>query len=244
MNREVLLLLILLHLTKLGAFSQSSASSNRNFVRETIHKVAGTPNMSDPTQVMHKVTYLDGLGRPVQTVLVHQGGTGEDIVTALEYDEFGRPFKEILPAPAGGNNGNFVPDPLTKALNFYIGETRPFSQTIFEASPLSRTRKKAGPGKEWTVNLGVDDFSDQTVKVKYGLNDVSTVVRFDATILDGTNTSPNDITTGITKFGFYDANQLTFTETIDENGINDSSGNRSREYKDKNGQVVLKVQYL
>jgi len=54
--------------------------------------------------------YLDGLGRPLQTVIkqgsLETGGTPTDMVSAVVYDEFGREQYKYLPSPANNTDGN------------------------------------------------------------------------------------------------------------------------------------------
>ena len=54
--------------------------------------------------------YLDGLGRPIQTVAKQgalvTGGTANDMMSMVEYDEFGRERFSYLPSPANNTGGN------------------------------------------------------------------------------------------------------------------------------------------
>ena len=223
------------------SYAQTSLSLSKNFVRETIIKEsgAGSADYSNPTKVLHKVSYFDGLGRPIQTILVHQGGQGEDVVTATEYDAFGRVKRESQPFSKSGGQGDFVATPFNAVGGQYGGDSRAFSETIYEASPLNRVGKVMGPGGAWGNPTDVSDVGDRSKKVRYFSNTASgEVLRFDASILSATTST--DLVTGLTPNIEYGLGQLSITESFDENGTSLSGGNRIREYKDKGGKVVLK----
>ncbi|HEX2844924.1 MAG TPA: DUF6443 domain-containing protein, partial [Chitinophagaceae bacterium] len=54
--------------------------------------------------------YMDGLGRPLQTVTrqgsLATGGAAADLVTGQVYDEFGREQYRYLPSPANSTGSN------------------------------------------------------------------------------------------------------------------------------------------
>ena len=113
--------------------SPYASTSLVNYVRTWDAAAPETnPNtlITRPLKDVKQVTqYLDGLGRPLQTV-IKQGslettsGTGADIISAVEYDAFGRePFK-YLPTPstatdATKNDGSFKLNPFAQQAAFY-----------------------------------------------------------------------------------------------------------------------------
>jgi len=105
-------------------------------------------------------TYLDGLGRQVQTVGVHhQPGLNAngDIVNAIEYDEYGRSFRSYLPhLTFNSNNGAFV-NPNT---------SWGYSESSYYSDPLTRTENVDPPGSlPGAVNsFGTNDSSDQVIQ--------------------------------------------------------------------------------
>jgi hypothetical protein len=125
------------------------------------------------TDVRMATQYMDGVGRPVQTVIKQgsliSGGTATDLTSTVMYDELGREQYKFLPAPAnttGGNtsvtDGLFKRNPFEQQNAFYgssnaalnpiagQGETYYYGKTEFEASPLSRPLKAMAPGNSWT----------------------------------------------------------------------------------------------
>jgi RHS repeat-associated protein len=183
-----------------------------------------------------KVTsqYVDGLGRPVQTV-ARQGSletatnTGADMVSAVVYDAYGRESYQYLPFAANGNNtadGTFKMNAFQQQATFaaaqYPGETYYYSKTEFDGSPLNRVTKSMSPGNSWVG-------SNRAMSVKEYFNtDLDDVKIWHVT---------NSTTGGFGSYaaaGIYIAGELYKTITQDE------AGNQVAEFKDKEGKVILK----
>lgn len=190
-----------------------------------------------PDKAIVSVTYYDGLGRPKQSIASRQGGDSSDIITHIEYDALGRQVKEYLPY-ASSNPGNdyFKTDAKTTTLGFYNQNkyeytVNPFSDKLFEASPLNRVLQQAAPGNAWAKNLGHE------IKFEYQTNTVNEVKLFEAIAKWDTTLGLYDIS--LTQTKNYDANQLYKTITKDENWVS-GDNNTTQEFKNKEGQVVLK----
>ncbi|WP_245705376.1 DUF6443 domain-containing protein [Chitinophaga filiformis] len=177
-------------------------------------------------EVKQTTQYFDGLGRPIQTVSKGTSGSGKDLVAPVVYDAFGREQYKYLPyVQQSGNlsDGKFKTDPFNAQKAFYqngvlnpgvIGENIYYSQQEFEQSPLNRPLKAYSAGNSW---------ANRPVEMRYQINAVADSVRL------------WNIGTGIpTSTGSYAAGQLQKNVTIDE------QGSQVVEYKDKDGQVVLK----
>lgn len=101
--------------------------------------------------------YLDGLGRPLQTVLAGRSavekasgeGYQDQIVDAVEYDQVGRPYKRFAPFLGGSGNGHYV-DPAAMD----------FTETEYYADPLGRVRAVTPP--DWDATL-----------IEYASNDIT-----------------------------------------------------------------------
>lgn len=128
-------------------------SSTQNYIVTTIPFMA----VSDPANLNDAnsnstIQYFDGLGRLSQTVKSKITPSGADLITALEYDVFGRLSKTWLPAVVQGNNGAFYSAYATQAVISNSNDTKPFTTTEYEESPLNRIVSVSGPGNEWYVN--------------------------------------------------------------------------------------------
>jgi RHS repeat-associated protein len=180
-------------------------------------------------EVKKATQYLDGLGRPLQTVAWQVTPSGKDVVSPVVYDAYGRETYNYLPYPATGNDGNFKMNsfndqknalqPLFNPNNSASGENFFYSQVDYEQSPLSRVAKNYAPGNNW-----VGDWVG--VSVNYLVNTTADSVHI-WNISFNSGAVPADA-------GIYSPGQLLKTVTIDENG------NSVIEFKDKEGHIILK----
>lgn len=230
----------------LTPFLMAGQTVTENFIKTAQYKVPSQTVISNPaaSQATVTVTYFDGLGRPVQQVSHKQSGTGNDIVTPIEYDIFGRQTKEYLPFASSQNSSDYInpvtliPDLVTQYKNKYgVENANPYSEKLLESSPLDRVLKQAAPGKDWELNSGHE------IKIDYQTNDYQEVKLFTANTVWNENLGLYAIS--LSNDGFYPAKELYKTITYDENtGSVPSEGNgASIEFKNKEGQVVLKRTY-
>ena len=187
-----------------------------------------------PSGVHRTTQYVDGLGRPVETVSWQMSSTGNDLVAPQVYDAFGREQYNFLPYEATTNNGTFKTAPFSDQNTFYTntypsdvpgfkGEQVFYGQTQFEASPLNRPQMVTAPGNSWTgSNVGTG--------MQYLVNDATDLVPIwtitFATPADGNNIPATAAT--------YAPGTLYKTVTTDERG------SQVVEYKDLEGRVVEK----
>ena len=146
-------------------------------------------NLSIATSSQSTITYLDGLGRNIQSQV--RGGT-ETILTETRYNQRGLPevaSRPILKTGVSGYVANlmgatFAPDPATpgslplpatsEVENYYDTvaptgeEDYAYSYTQYEASPLARVEKATLPGSAHKIGSGKE------VETTYGLNTTET----------------------------------------------------------------------
>lgn len=216
--------------------------TDQNYSKKVSYKQPTTTSVSNPDITVAKVevTYYDGLGRPIQQIAHKQSNSGNDIITHMEYDSFGRQTKEYLPYPTsapslGYNDIMSVASDLNSFYSSYNGGTsNPFSEKEIEASPLDRIFKQAAPGDDWALGLGkeikFDYKSNESNEVKHFSVETSwntTLGRYDIQIVEGENYLPNKLYKTITK---------------DENWVS-GKNHTTEEFKNKEGQVVLKRTY-
>jgi len=193
-------------------------STNENYVYTKTYLT--DPTGSTPKSV-ESVQYLDGLGRPKQAVSIKASPLGRDVVTHFVYDQYGRQAQEYLPVPQGGTgNGAIVTSPLTNATQPDIyGSEIIFSKKEFESSPLDRVLEQKQVGTAW---------SSKPVKFGYEANENGEVKKYVATF-DYLSFS-SEITLSPTPYG---AGQLY------KNTVTDEDGNKTIEFKNGQGQVLL-----
>jgi RHS repeat-associated protein len=197
---------------------------SRNFTEAGITSISSANSQTDNYAVQQSTEYLDGLGRSIQTVSKQATPLGHDVIASTFYDAFGRVAQQYLPYSDNGTTGSFRTDIATTQPAFYNTqfsntEGYYYSNTKYEASPLNRTLKTTAAGKSWTGHdIGVSQLS-RTNEV-YDSVKIWTI---------GYNEDDLPVTTAA-----YAPGTLYVQETTDEND------NKVIEYKDMDGQVILK----
>ncbi len=144
---------------------------------------------ADTTDKTLSVSYLDGLGRPIQSQV--RGGT-QAILTETRYNDRGLPEVASRPILKTGVSGyvadlmgaGFAPDPgvpstlllpATSQVEDYYDTVAPtgeedyaYSYTQYEASPLARVEKSTLPGSTHKIGSGKE------VETTWGLNTTET----------------------------------------------------------------------
>jgi len=201
-----------------SGLAKAQLSTTENYIYTKTY--LNHPDPSDPTQILktsETVQYFDGLGRPKQVINIKASPANKDLVTTIPYDGFGRQADSWLPAPMSSLNGG-IQSGIEGAAQSYYSDSTPFTHKNFEASPLDRVLSQVQPGLEWqghAVQFGYDTNVDGEVK-KY-------VTTFDYT------TFQSSIPVSTT----YATGQLY------KNTVTDEDGNKTIEFKNGKGQVVL-----
>lgn len=181
----------------------------------------GLTNANDAHQ---STVYFDGLGRSMQTVDKQATPSQADMISPTFYDSYGRVVQQYLPYTDNLSTGKFRANASTQQPAFYNGyfnntESYYYSNPVYEASPLNRVLQVTPPGNSWTG-------SGRGVSTQYLTNTAADNVQY-WTMTYGETDYPSISTP-------YASGTLFITQTTDENGY------AVREYKDLDGQVVLK----
>lgn len=193
-------------------YSQLTPTENYVYTKTNLTKSSETVQKSSES-----VNYLDGLGRVKQSIAIKATPLEKDIVTNIEYDEFGRQIKDHLPLPQSTATGGFYSSINSSIGGGLYGTTILHSEKGLEASPLSRMLEQRGPG----------DWANAPITMDYELNTAGEVKRFTSSYNYLTNASSSLAVSA------YGANQLY------KNNITDEDGNLTIEFKNGKGQVVL-----
>ena len=226
----------------------TAQTTTENYIKSTTAQVPVTTeaalNALPADDKIETITYFDGLGRPIQSIAKQAGGDREDIITPMVYDQFGRQIKDYLPYARSNSSLDYeLPAALMIDLNNqYLAKyasdldanlPNPFSEKVLEASPLNRVLEQAAPGQDWAVGNG------HTIKFDYQTNEIDEVRLFTVTHPGG-----NTEATQLVDEGHYNAYTLYKTITKDENWTAaDGNNHTTEEFKNKQGQVVLKRTY-
>ena len=209
-------------------------SMDQNYISTTVYKNIGS---TDPVK---SIIYYDGLGRPIEKVQHHQTSLGKDLVTPVVYDAFGREVRTYLPIftePSLDYHG--VTE--NQVQQFYSATQdnptmeltgNPFTEVLYENSPLNRVYKQASPGDDWKMGNGHE------IKFDYQTNDKEEVRLYRVSGF----WNCGYYQTSLSSKGFYERNELYKTITKDENwtaGLNHTT----EEFKDKQGRVLMKRTY-
>ncbi len=178
-----------------------------------------------------------------------QGGTLTDIITHIDYDDYGRQDKEWLPyREATGSLGSYRGDKALATQQYYqanyaddfTGITNAddivaYAQKGFEASPLNRVLEQAAPGEDWKLGGG------HGIEFNYQSNAGNEVKQYG---VDLSGSAPA-LTLSASNSGYYSADELYKSITKDENYDATSStvAHTTEEFKDKQGRVILKRTY-
>jgi hypothetical protein len=209
------------NIVKAYAYQYATTITDKNIIKEIMPRIASTTLPVGYQNVQTNLSYLDGLGRPLQTVSKEAGPTGNsDIISnATTYDGFGRVEKSYLPfvknnsvqSPAGGF-ASF----LDAGIAFI--DPRAFTENLeFDNSPLNQLYKVRGTGEAWNSS---NKFTETSEEVTGNIKSFSVAAN------------------GAVTAGLYPANSL-YKKTL-----TDEQGNKSIEYTDKDGRTVLKEQQL
>ncbi|MDQ0639308.1 RHS repeat-associated protein [Pedobacter sp. W3I1] len=214
----------------------SQPSASQNYVLTRSFKIAGVTEQTLNTsrgicEENQVVAYLDGLGRPLQTVTIQGSPEGKDIIQPYAYDAFSRESQKFQPYSSPGNGGAYRSSPLTEQQSFYnnpplgVKNTNsPYSLTIFEASPLNRILGQGAPGDAWQPAAG------HGMKMEYGSN------ALDEVKLWSINSGNNGAVSTTCQPG-----RLYKTISKDENWKDtDGRGGITEEFKDIEGKMILK----
>jgi RHS repeat-associated protein len=204
----------------------AAGTTGQNYIKTVTYRQAETTVPTGSFMNNEAIQYFDGLGRPNQTIAVGASPNGDDLIQPILYDNFGREPIKTLPY-TDSKSGEFRTGVDETTVNTYYGtssstpagiisDSLAYTQIGYDNSPLNRVVSQTGPGSHW---------SSKPVQINYLANDVSK---------PGWSVDDAGTFTG----SDYSENSLYVTETIDE------QGNTSREYKDKQGQVVLKESWL
>ena len=239
-------------------YAQVTPSGTRSYVLEQTPRQATTTlsNSTVYTSVQSTLSYVDGLGRPLQTVIVRGSGDGtKDVLgTTAVYDNFGRNFKNFLPIPNSTAGGAFLTDPQPLGSAFY-GDTYPYTEVnAFDSSPLNHPIQSFGAGQAWRVSGNA-----KPVNRQYNIPAPNTVIYFQAGLAGiGANTSSaskQQKATNLAQGTSYEFDGITAadnspnaTPTLRYYGVNDLTmttstserGKKIIEYRDLQDRVIRK----
>lgn len=217
------------------AYKTTVSETDQNLVKVAMALVSGltksdvSGNSASHDEVRRNFEFIDGLGRTIQTINRSQSFNSKDIVTPVVFDKFGRVAKAYLSytiSPSFLPSIIFRTDALTEQAYFYNNQSNiensdyPYSETVFEPSPINRVIEESNPGVDWKLTSG---------------HTLTTITRTNSSTEQVLNWKLN----GSNQWeatSYFPENTLYVTETKDENG------NMIAMFKDKAGRNICVYQ--
>jgi RHS repeat-associated protein len=236
-----------------AASSPPTILSDENYVYTLTPRIETTDaSLLTNEEKIEAVDYFDGLGRLMQSIGIRAGNNEEDIITHTEYDNYSRQAKEFLPYSLSNNGGEYKTNALSATNTYYddakyeddfpgisVNDINPYSEKLFEASPLNRVLQQAAPGEDWKLGNGHE------IDIEYQTNTSNEIRKYDVSLsfVNNTYTPVLELNTAVNS-GYYSAGELYKTITKDENHDGTSTkAHTTEEFKDAEGRVVLKRTY-
>ncbi|WP_350288847.1 DUF6443 domain-containing protein [uncultured Croceitalea sp.] len=223
----------------------TSDPADQNYVYTRIYQAPSTATIDGNfftanNALIQDIIYIDGLGRSLQQIAIDQSPLQNDIVTPIEYDDFGRIKKEWLTYPTtDAALATFRFTAKNDAFTYYdqpkYEDTQnPFTESAFEASPLNRIKQQAAPGSDWALGQGHEiEFEYQT-----NLN-TDAVKQFEVNLNVLNNNSVVTYEPTLVENGEYTVGELFKSILYDEN-YTSGQDHSIEEFTNKSGQVILK----
>ncbi|WP_407478709.1 DUF6443 domain-containing protein [Elizabethkingia anophelis] len=182
---------------------------------------------TDPKALQQQsISYFDGLGRPKQQLSIKASPTGQDLVTYIPYDNFGRQIQSWLSVPMPSQNGNIQPGVPNTASSYYKRadgvtiDPLAYGESTLENSPLNRLLAKSAPGTDW---------DGKKILYSYETNGDNEVYNYSTS----TSWSNNATVSVLGLNGTYTANSLY------KNVVTDEDEHYTIEFKNGQGQTIL-----
>ena len=205
---------------------------------ENPRKATGSFGSLDVSELGQTIRYLDGLGRPLQEVNRAWSPDREDRIQPFVYDSRGRNYRTFLPVISEGVSGEFRNDLLDENLRYtaphlsFFKDAFPYTETIFEDSPLDKPLETIEPGMNWKVSGRSKKFSYSSYVNGTGPAQEQ-VIAWELSTRTGLPARRAD-QQGFIKNGFYSSGTIEIRSEKDEQGL------EIRTYLDTSGKIILR----
>ncbi|QIY82518.1 RHS repeat-associated core domain-containing protein [Chryseobacterium sp. NEB161] len=207
-----------------SSIGNTDANLNENYIYTRSYLVPVTESNSNAPQTQ-SITYYDGLGRPTQNISVKSTPQGNDLVKPIIYDDFGRPYLDILPIPISTKNSDFHYNLDKNSGSSFYG-TNAYSEKKLENSPLDRVLEQFGPGLDWRRN-------NKRIVYDYLSNENNEILKFVTSTPTPWSENVTHSTLSLAPGYYYPKS------TLYKNKVTDEDDNISYEFKNGQGQTLL-----
>ncbi|MEQ9298933.1 MAG: DUF6443 domain-containing protein [Cyclobacteriaceae bacterium] len=191
----------------------TSMNYTRVLVARTAEADESQVTIGSPLDDVAVVTaHTDGLGRQIQSVARGSSFSGKDQISIANYDALGRSTRQYMSYTAGTSDGSFQGDPFADQSDFYdspstgIAATmRPYSEVLYDNSPLNRIVETAMPGDAWNPGSSWSDPERKTTTYNQRSNHSKRDGDIERYFLDGVM---------LDSYGTYANHTLRVSETL------------------------------
>lgn len=122
---------------------------------------------------------IDGLGRPYHSMNLRSAYNGDDLYQFYEFDDYGREAVKYIPIPHSRvSNILYLSDLKTRTLNYYGSSNYPYSETVFDGSPMNRVLEQGAVGADWQPTDQSGSSNGHTQKIEYHSNEATEITVF------------------------------------------------------------------
>ena len=182
-----------------GLLMLVAAMSGPTSFAQSSHNYISTTERHDGGGTLTTYQYYDEAGRPSGTVQVGVTPDGSNLMDMTEYDGFGREKRQWLPVATPQTD--MTSSDFQSAATSGRQDSRPYVETAYEASSLSRPLSETGQGTQWATHPKKTEYMFNTSSFPLSCKDY--YVRISGTLSDR---------------GAYPADRLRVIKLTDEDG--------------------------
>jgi len=172
-------------------------------------------SVSNGVRTQTSVCYYDGLGRPIESIVVEANPSKNDLVQVTQYTGLQHVTQQWLPVPVQAGGGFMDVFEVKDQVQSFYSDNRPFTETIYENSALGRVTGRKRQGNSWNTH---------PISSIYRTNDVSERIYIYTIVNDSI------LRNNISLYG---------SGSIFKTILSDEDGKRVTTYTDKHGQTVM-----
>ena len=218
--------------------SAFTVSARNNTVTTIARKPVQTLAGAQQVDLNQTVTYIDGLGRPLQEIQQNWSPDFRDRITPFVYDSKGRNYRQFLPVLHNGPSGSFRENFLTQE-NLYNAESLsffkdawPYTEITYEPSPLNEPISVLEPGQNWKNSNRSKKYNRTTNQTGSAIGQ-ELLIAWEVSAQTGLPIR-KIINSNMVKDGYYSTGALEIQSVKDEHGY------ETRTYRDQFSRIVLK----
>ena len=183
--------------------------------------ISRTFTNANATSSVDAVTYYDGIGRKIETIRKNASPDGRDLVSRIEYDNYGRIMTSWREVPINGNGYYIGKSQYEQNLIPTYGEFTAFHWEQYENSPRNLVISTSDGGDDWILG----ESGEKLIRYRYSVNSSNDTCTCRHYKIDSQGR--------LISLGNYANHTLSINIKTDEDG------NSALEFLDLNGHILL-----